>query len=566
MHKKLANSMKKIIMTLMIFTALTISCTEDFLDNTPTGTVEEIQFYNSMQSINQAITACYSVLCSREIFDDFYLFTMGSIASDDAEAGGSDLNDRPTAQSIDQMTHSPADAVFDIEMVWRYAYRGIFFCNQAIKKIPIVLEATGPSNQAALDEKMAEARFLRAFYYFVLVQVYGGVPIIDHVQASADEYYLARNSVKEVHDFIQKDLLFARQYLPTKAQNGINAGKASSGAANALLAKSYLYESSYAKNYPVTDDRFTGCELRWDSALYFAEQVMADPSYELVGINGETFDHWWNPGNTDAYRYLFTVAGDNCAESVFEIQNLGDQLGYDVTRGTYATTFQTPRKYFTNDAQTRENDGWYGWGLHVPTDNLVAEFEPGDVRIKTAIALPGDSMSTLGGWSVISYSLSCTGHYGKKYIVSYEEFYGNRSTDGESPINIRQIRFADVVLMAAEAALERGDNVTARDYINMVRTRARMAGGGSVDTDPPANLTGTVTLDDLIHERRVELALEGHRFFDLVRWGIADELIQGTLEGGPSVHFVAGKHEFYPIPEAEIGRHQGKLVQYSGWQ
>jgi hypothetical protein len=156
--------------------------------------------------------------------------------------------------------------------------------------------------------------------------------------------------------------------------------------------------------------------------------------------------------------------------------------------------------------------------------------------------------------------------YQAKFEVSWAEFKGSGTGAwDEAPINTKIIRYADVVLIAAEAAVMAGDNNKALTYINMIRRRARMCGdpGNTV----PADLTGTVTLDQVKHERRVELALEGGRFFDLVRWRDAEAKLDGMVRTGDGyvIDFIPGKHEFFPIPQREIDLSKGKLTQYEGW-
>jgi hypothetical protein len=214
---------------------------------------------------------------------------------------------------------------------------------------------------------------------------------------------------------------------------------------------------------------------------------------------------------------------------------------------------------------------------------MLAEFnqEPGDPRFNTTIHIAGgnDSISYNSGYAKICWNYSPTewvrtGMYQAKYECSYAEYIKTGNGWGESPFNIRILRYADVVLIAAEAAYMLGNNDKALQYINMVRTRARMCGapGNTV----PVNLSGTVSFQQLVHERRLELAMEGHRFFDMVRWNMAskDFKADGTggfngqpLAGGtPStVTFISPKNDFFPIPQSEINTSKGALTQYPGW-
>jgi hypothetical protein len=155
-----------------------------------------------------------------------------------------------------------------------------------------------------------------------------------------------------------------------------------------------------------------------------------------------------------------------------------------------------------------------------------------------------------------------------KYECSYAEFVGSDKTYSwaQAPFNTRILRYADVVLVAAEAAIMLNQNDKALQYINMVRTRARMCGapGNTV----PVKITGTVTIDQLIHERRLELAMEGHRFFDLVRWNLATTKLNGLVlpTVNKTISFTSPKNDFFPIPQSQVDLSKGALKQYSGWQ
>ncbi len=201
-----------------------------------------------------------------------------------------------------------------------------------------------------------------------------------------------------------------------------------------------------------------------------------------------------------------------------------------------------------------------GW----PTQYHVDEYEAGDIRFETNVAAPGDSIEIADGtrWPV-NFDNTATGYYLSKYELSAEQFAQAPGHGWQkSPYNHKLIRYSDVLLMAAEAAIMLGNNADATTYINMVRTRARNCGGGTV----PADLTGTITLEQLIHERQIELAFEGRRYFDMVRWGIAEEEIDGstTAEGVP-ISYSSPKDDFQPLPQREIVTSNGNLTQHEGW-
>ncbi|MBA7544918.1 hypothetical protein ES705_37279 [subsurface metagenome] len=261
-----------------------------------------------------------------------------------------------------------------------------------------------------------------------------------------------------------------------------------------------------------------------------------------------------------------------------------DLQGWTESRGTYWTTYTAIRFYHNNSNPTQSKTAG-GWSFNLPTYYLIDAFGNNDVRetglnstpvdprldprFTTTIGEPGDTVYLFDsddgyGWYNMSFENLPTNTISRKYECSPEEYWDQRTNDNEGPMNLRQIRYADVVLMAAEAAYGTGDLTAALDYINMVRTRARMSG----NTVYPENLSA-ISFEDIVHERRLELAMEGHRFFDLVRWGLADEFIGETnlaVYPGFVVDFVPGKHEFFPIPLTEVQLSLGALEQYTAWR
>jgi hypothetical protein len=288
----------------------------------------------------------------------------------------------------------------------------------------------------------------------------------------------------------------------------------------------------------------------------------------LVGIDGERFNTW-RGSNTSGYQWIFMKDGNNSKESVFSIQNFQDGQGWFNTRGTALVMWSAPRK--VNTINSVSPDGVdYGWGWWCPAKALIDAYEPGDPRYKATVMTESDSIlcniiSDKGvAWRTPNFNILLHGDGLKtnshKYECSYEEYWKNSKTWQDGPINVKLIRYADVVLFAGEAEFELGNTAKALEYINMVRTRARMSG----NTNAPANLT-TLTHDDIVHERLVELGCEGHRFFDLVRWNLAVKYLNHTLADGTQVEFIKGKHEFFPIPDKQVGLSNGVLKQYPGW-
>jgi len=550
--------MKNLVKVKIIFLtiiSLYFGCSESFLEKTPLGMETTATFYSSQDNAIQAVTACYSIMVFRGSFSrNFWAF--GDVASDDTEAAGEVGGaDQPPMQRIDQMLHVPTNAYF-FEF-WRNIYEGINNCNIVLDKFP-----DAEFNENIKNRLMAEAKFLRAIYHFYLNIAFGGVPIVNKI-LTPDEYYSTpRNTIAEVLHQVQTDLEEAASVLPDTYSEGDDA-RATKGAARAYLLKALIFESSYAKNYP-GDSRFEGCEEKWNEARDVAQQIINSGVYELE----------------PHYADLWTEAGDESVEHIFRVVNapvntLGTEFINSQLVSSSHNTYQSVRAYWEWDSELQDSV-WVlgqilGWGLNAPTYNLAAEYEPGDPRKKISIVTDNDTIEVdSSGVTILrraapSYA-SPTMMNNAKYDPEPDEWAIRSFFRG--PLDIKMFRYADVLLLAAEAALELGQPNDALGYVNMIRTRARNSG----NTGQPADLT-SVTLDNIIHERRVELAMESHRFFDIVRWGIAFERLNGlyratdTLGGldGDPIEFLVGKNEFFPIPDEEIILSKGTIKQNPGY-
>ena len=531
-------------------------CTEEFLDIRPIAAQNSGSFYLLQSDAEQAVTTAYGIL-NHVAFDKDLLMTL-DVFSDDAEAGGEFVNEVPSYENFNRML--PLTTAGEIEVVYGVCFRVIYFSNLAMEKIPDIKNLDPNADPALLDRLVAECKFLRALSYSYLVKFFGGVPLVDHV-LGADEYYLGRTEIKAIYDFIEQDLKEAIEVLPERSEYGTNnIGRASKGAAKALMARNLLYESSYARNYP-GDSRFSGMTERWDEAFDYAEQVINSGEYWLPGINGERF-HTWRRPETNGYRYEFTSNGDNSSEGIFEIQCIADGQGWAIARGNSMTQYISARRYIDTLGNPQNSDYW---GLDLPTHSLVDEFEEGDPRLAASIAIEGgtDSIEIKDGFRFpISFDKSVTKTYCTKYECSAAEFKDYNGPWHSAPLNIKLIRYADVLLIASEAAVMLEQNDKALEYINQVRTRARLC--GSEGNTTPADLTGTVTLEDIVHERRVELNLEGHRFLDLVRWNLAVTYLNHYTIDEYQVVFESPKNDFIPLPQHEINVNPN-LQQYPGW-
>ena len=482
--------MKKIIYTLticVIFVVTITGCADDFLDVASTDAVEGIEEFNNDEGAKSFVTAIYSKLLDWNV-SSFSWNGVTSIASDDADKG-SDPGDTGTDKlQLDNLTHDSSS--ISLLELFEGNYQGINRVNQALLFLPQLDQA----NPALVARLTGEAKFLRALMYFNLVRIYGGVPIVDRVPSASEadvEMTLRARSKQEVYDFIEQDLLAAIEALPEKGAYGAeDRGRASKGAARALLAKAYLYQQ------------------RWSDVIMQCE-----------AINGY--------GLADDYAALWRESEENNIESIFEIQGFSGTPakgidGYSLTQGGRGT-------------------GGWGWGFNTPSVSLLNAYEPNDIRKEATIIFAGE---TLWDGRVVS-PLAPNPRYNEKAYASYtmESYSGN---DTQTSKNIRVLRYAEVLLMLAEARNETSGDVTTP--LNMVRNRANLG---------VTSATGQAALRLAIwQERRVELAFEHDRYFDLVRTGQAPAAFAAHGKT-----FIVGKHELFPFPLRFITEANGLTTQ-----
>ena len=535
------------------------SCSDDWLDFQPIAAENSSSFYLSQAQAEQAVTAAYGLLCARTIWDRNIPLYLCDVASDDCEAGGDYENEVPEAEVFNRFTVLPSSGL--LNETYGILFRGIYFCNLGLEKIPPIIEIDESASPVIINRFLGELHYLRALNYLYLTHIFGEVPYVDHVLTS-EEYEQPRSTFRDLFDLMESDLLFAVENLPERSDYGAaNIGRATKGAAKALLARTYLFESSY-KYYYSGDSRFADLNENWDKVLDYCSEVIESGEYQLVGIDGETYPTWHSP-ETNGFRYIFSLEGDNSPESVFEVQFIQDDLSYTNTRAGSLVQWVSPRYY--SDASGNQAATPF-WGLGWPNQVLVDVFDPDDPRLKTTAAQEGDSVEINGGVRVpINFDNCPTGYYQNKYVLSAAQYADVTTGHGwqKSPYNFKLIRYSDVYLMGAEAALMLGDNTTALEYVNKVRERARMCGGAG--NLVPAELP-SITFQDIVDERRREFACEGRRFWDLVRWNLATQYIGGTETAeGVAIQFESPKNDFMPLPSLEVSLSGGLLQQYPGW-
>jgi len=478
---------------------LLIGCT-DFLKTDPQGQLIEASFPVSSSDALLATNAVYAAV--RDWYYNSGGYPILDIMSDDASKGSNKNDQLATVGAYDNFTFNTTGDGLD--RWWATLYQGIKWANVVTEKVSVI-----PMDTILRNRYVSEARFLRGLFYFDLVRAWGGVP---EVTTTDPPLHLGRASSDEIYSLIVSDLLYAESHLTKKSElSSSDQGRATSGAADALLAKVYLFKKDFV-----------------NSELY-ALKVIQSNEYSL------------EPNFLDANG----VNGNNGVESIFEVGALGVE-NFNGGGAQYANTQGvrgTPNR---------------GWGFNRPSIDLRRSFEHGDPRLKGTVINLGD---TLDGVLIIGdpdpandpvVTLDQNGDTLNIQCYNRKVWTPGNDTPTQWSHHRRLIRYADVLLMAAEALNENGKPADAMTYLNQVRKRAR---GGTISILPDVSVTDKNLLrDKILLERRHEFALEGERFWDLVRTGKASAVL------GP-LGFIPGKHELLPIHQSEIDISQGTLAQ-----
>lgn len=482
------------------------SCNEDLLNLEPKGKWHQGNFTDTSDVdlsiiVESKVLEGYAHLREWSV-TQFAFLGVTSIISDDADKG-STSNDAPAHKDLENFSMNASNGlIYDHYMG---NFNGVSMANEALELI-----ATIPDDNSKKLQLYGEALFLRAYFYFRLVQSFGGVSLVSSV-LDPDDPVPARASIDETYSFIEGDLLGAISNLPDKnyySSNG-GVGRATLGAAQGLLAKVYLYQS------------------RWSEALALTGTIINSGVYDL----------------STPIDQIFTEKEENGKESLFEVQaeSLEDQ----------SATCEYAQIQGTRGALD------HGWGFNVPSQALVDAFEEGDPRLLTTVIFTGTTLSD--GTYVPSVDEGSVNLY---YNMKVHQWVSEINVNGRPQrpfggwINVRLLRYADIVLMHAEAANEVGDASDALEKLEWIRNRAR---NGNNSVLPQVTTTDQGELRKKIQfERRIELAMEHERYFDLIRWGLAESVLG-------SDGWTLGKHEVLPIPQVEIDRANGSLVQNPGY-
>jgi hypothetical protein len=487
---------------LILLLLLSLAGCKKFINKELVGQYSESNFYQTQAQAILAINAAYQPLAfTTANINRIWVF--GDVASDDAVKGGNP-GDQADIDFIDQFNVNPTNG--NLASEWALLYDGITRSNLVLAKVPPI----------QMDKNMqirilGEARFLRAYYYFQLVNIFGDVPVVLQ-PLTADQLQIAQSPEQQIFEsVIEPDLLVASNSLP-QSYTGADVGRATSGAATALLAKAYLFQG------------------KWDSAASAAAKVINSNIYDLMPVYTENFNQNFK----------------NNKESVFAVQHL---TGQDPKLGSELNQYFAPQV-----------DG--GYFFDAPTQNFVDEFEKtnsgiADPRLDYTVGR--DSMPWFNGRKFDPSWSPATGYLTRKHQQPLSEV-ANKS-DGN--LNYEAIRFSDVLLMYAEALNESGHTAEALVPLNRVRKRAResylydstLVGFPIIPDGLLPNITSLSQAEvrtDIQHERRVELGFEFHRYFDLIRWG--KDYASHALSDKPNFNYDINKH--FPIPQIERDRNK----------
>jgi hypothetical protein len=493
------NRSKYIITALFIGATAFTACKKDFLNQTPESSLTNVNYWKTESDLKQGVVGAYSSLRGMGTFS-FWVF--GEMRSDNTTFQYNALQrGQENREQVDEFLVNSANTL--IADFWRDSYTSIFRCNDVLDHVGDI-----PTDDTGKAQAIAEVKFLRAFHYFNLVRQFGGVPLrLEATKSPADAPSKGRASVEQVYTQIIADLNDAAANLPEAASYGAaDKGRASKGAANALLGEVYLTQKKFAE------------------ALIPLRKVTG---YSLM----------------PTYASIFLTTNKNNAESVFEIQ-------YYSTAGTdLSSNFMYQFAPFNSGTVVTQDPGTnlsYNSGWNTPTTDLISSYEPGDARKDVSLA---EGFTGTSGYVAVPYI--------KKYNQGFVQ-------PGQTNVDFPVIRYADVMLMIAECLNEQGftANGEAFNLLNSIRSRANLPAKTAQNVNSALQVNSQEAFREAIYqERKVELAFENHRWFDLVRTGKAVEVMNAhgkrEIAKAPAqypggAYMLTPNKILLPIPEREI--------------
>lgn len=518
--------MKKYNIHLLLSIAIAMlfsACSKDFLDRPPLDQEVSTNFYQTEEDAMAALTAVYDVLGYQSTPGVSWapFITMSDILSDDSFAGGADANDGHDENELNTFNIPTTSQI--VHSIWIKNYIGIYRANLLLEKIDEI-----DASDEFKARIIAECKFLRAYFYFEQVRFFENIPLLTETIKGPSEYKQEQATPAAVYNQVATDLVDAMQVLPTVIPSA-EAGRISKWAAQALLARVYLfYNGVYGAELSAG-----GAEVNRTVVLGYLEELIASSGHDLFAD----------------YERNFRLSGEYGVESVFEI-SYGDTppwWDWNYVRGgegNLSAQMQGPR--------VTGSDNWNrGWSFGTVSQKLVDDLA-GDPRLYKTVLF----QDSLDGTLVQGYQH--TGYYSKKYSSDAEHWAADGQFELNRTCNHRVIRFSDVLLMAAELG-----SGSAQQYLDRVRDRVGLP-------SVPA------TQENILKERRLELSLEGIRYFDVIRQGMAvanQELTSVGLRGPDyigdqvifDVTFNSAMKGFLPIPQTEIDLSGGMFQQNAGY-
>ncbi len=566
----------KYILSAFLTLLIVTSCNKDFLELKPQGELTEEQL-NSQDGVEGLLLGAYALLNGNlnGTYGNYGAapsqWLIGEVASDNAHKG-SNNGDQPNMNLIEQ--HAPTSTNDNLSNLWDRCYEGILRCNNTLK-ILARLQAEGadafPETRAA--QIQAESRLLRAHYYFFLLRAFRNVPYLDETTTT----FVVENN-RDIYPNLEADLRFAVDNLPVDKPRG-QIGRVDKFTAQAYLGKVLLYQKKYAEALPILNSVIT-----------------AKPSLETMDFTAN-----------------FDVTRENGPESIFEVQhavgtdgsggdngNVGDILNFPYGNGLpitccgfYQPSFDLVNAYKTTDAGLpvgdtyRQNPILSDFNL-TPAQKAAYTVNQSltvDPRLDYTVGrrgVPFRDWGVMAGDSWIRDASNGGPFVAYKNVIESSQVTANTApgTLNVTGLNVSIIRLADVYLMAAECYVETGNLAGALQLVNTVRRRAARIPPKVIGGTPAANyrvseypsFTDVATARRAVQlERRLELAMEGHRFYDLVRWGIAKQTLDSyfAFEGSYLSYLrnisIEPRDEYFPIPQDQIDRSNGVLKQNTGY-
>lgn len=537
--------MKKYIAKLSICAAFVLALTgcSDFLNESVKGQQDLSEYFKTEDECKQQVTGCYQSI----FFDDWWqvqrFYITGDMCTDDMWMGNT-TQDPGAYRDLAHYTGNTYSASDGCQNFWQYRYKGILRCNVAIERIPGVTF----QNEALKKRYIAEAKFLRAFQYFDLLKNFGGVPLVLGLKMPNETQGIAKATATETYAQIEKDLTDAIADLPKKSEYaGNDLGRVTKGAAQGFLAKVYLYEEKYTE----AEDLLQQVTCR-------GKYAGNTPEYDLLPSFGD----------------VWSIAHNNSIESLFEVQTNSD-ITYSLGERISVV------------CGSRNDSGW-SWGL--PTSNLEKAFlDAGDnVRLNWTIIKDGaTSVAGDASWTADKpYPIKSDEHKSGRVTRKLYIPVSQRPTPYDAPhipLNYRLLRYADVLLMYAEVENALGHDTEAQWALNKVRSRVSLADVLS---------TGKTLRDAIRLERRLELALENNRLYDLRRWkddngkkaicnvmGTDGSFVKYNTvtstdlyekknqkeNSNKGINFKEDRDLLFPIPSTEVTKSNGSIAQNPGY-